>query len=450
MKRIVRGGALVAMLAGAISCGGRNVSSAGDGGDSGQPTSDAPATCPAGLDLSFGEQGRYEIASGVPIIETLFAAADGEVVGVGEGAMTSPDGDSPTVFGVVRLLAGGHPDSSFGQSGTATSQILPNGRGDVVAAALQSDGTVIVAAQPSRTAVDQWLVARLNQDGDLDATFGSAGVAAAVADAYPTSVATSSGGSVVVAGTVRFPLSGYCCDGNVVVAKYDAAGGLDPTFGQGGVVRTAVGTEGGDDYASALAWQPDGRIVVGGFAFVPTGDGGARQEAMLLRYTAAGVLDDDFASGGVLLLDSYGRVNALALQDDGKLLVSLSPRERSNVFLVARFTTAGALDPTFGSEGVTSIGFALADGTVSTGTVSALSSLRDGSVLLAGPAKEENFFLMKLGSDGALDESFATNGILTTGLVDGVATAAPDGKVIIAGRRPGYPPGATVIERFCL
>src|SRR4051812_4139449 len=281
---VLRMGPVLLLLVGAISCGGRDLSSSADGGDSGSPAPDAPASCPVGLDVSFGQQGRYEISSGPRTVEAVVGQPDGQLVVVWEGVKDLPGSDSPTVLGAVRLLEDGRADPTFGANGAAIAPLGADGHGTVTGAASQSDGKLVVIGYPPHGSANEWLVARLDRDGSLDTTFGSGGVAAApLAAAFPASVAISADGSIFVVGTVRFPLGDYCCDGNVVLAKYTAGGELDPAFGAGGVVRTPVGVAGGDDYATALALQPDGRVVVGGFAFVTAEQGnGARQEAMLL------------------------------------------------------------------------------------------------------------------------------------------------------------------------
>lgn len=443
---------LVSLWVGAISCDGRGGSSA-DGGDSGwPPPPDGPTSCPAGVDVTFGQFGWYEIPSGVPAVEAVVAQSDGQVVVVGEGVKIAPGSDGPTVFGAVRLLQDGRADPSFGQGGTAAVQIAPDGHGTVSAAALQSDGKLVVVGRAFQNGIIQWLVARWNRDGALDTTFGSGGVAATpLIDSDPAGVVVSDDGSIIVAGTVRVPYSGYCCDGNVVLAKYDAGGGLDPTFGGGGFVRTLVGVADGDDYATAVVLQPDGHIVVAGFAYVKAeGGSGARQEAMLLRYTANGALDADFGSGGIVLNDSYGRANALALQSDGKLIVSLSPGEHTSELVVARYTSAGALDPTFGSGGAARIQLPLTDAADSDGLVSALFPLADGTTFVAGPMSGVAIFLAKLTAGGAVDATFANDGVLMTGLANGFVAATSDGKAVVVGHRPTDPFGAMVIERVCL
>ena len=98
-----------------------------------------------------------------------------------------------------------------------------------------------------------------------------------------------------------------------------APGDMDTTFGSGsGMVRTAIGT--GDDRATAIALQPDGKIVVAGYC-----SNGSNYDFCLARYHSNGTLDSSFASDGTVIT-SIGpftdNAYAIALQPDGKIVVA--------------------------------------------------------------------------------------------------------------------------------
>src|SRR5204863_2215941 len=117
-------------------------------------------------------------------------------------------------------------------------------------------------------------------------------------------------GKVVVAG-YSFNGSNY----DVVVARYTVAGQLDAAFGQGGVVRTAVGSL--DEVAWDLAVQPDGKIVVVGYTQNTAGN-----DFLVIRYNVNGTLDSSFGGGGNVIAGGPIRQNglAVALQAAGKNL----------------------------------------------------------------------------------------------------------------------------------
>jgi uncharacterized delta-60 repeat protein len=433
-----------------------------------QPSTDAPSVnrapaCKAGLDSSFGQQGIYTIAGGSPLARAGFVQSDGRVVVVGDGAY-SPSNPSPAVFAATRLLPAGQPDPSYGMKGTAAADLGP-ASGGVNGGALQRDGKVIVVgfALPSPGAL-QWLVARFNSDGSLDSSFGSGGIAPApMADSEPVTAAVAEDGSIVVAGHVG-PL------GPVVVAKYRAQGQLDTTFGTGGVATTSVGS--GEDASDALLLQPDGGIVVGGFANLPV-QGASRDAAggstatvlgaMLIRYTTSGALDPTFGANGVVTSYDFGAVNGLALQGDGKLVAAMTPASSGDVgtvtnqFLVARYTTAGTLDRTF-SGGVATVDVGAADagfGAQATG----VTLLADGSIVISGSAPGNAFALAKLGSQGTLDTAFGDQGLIRTALfnsggLSSTADLTPDGQMVVAAMGYTFDGSATrlvsLVARYCL
>ena len=134
------------------------------------------------------------------------------------------------------------------------------------------------------------------------------------------------------------------------------AGGLDPTFGTGGIVLTSFppvskkfhGTGGN---AFDVAIQSDGKIVAVGWGL---------HDFAVARYNTNGSLDTTFGTGGKVETD-FGQQNeddayALAIQPDGKIVVVGDTAVTvgsvtSNVFAMARYNTNGTLDSSFGPNG---------------------------------------------------------------------------------------------------
>lgn len=102
--------------------------------------------------------------------------------------------------------------------------------------------------------------------------------------------------------------------GDFALARYEADGSLDPGFGTGGLVTTDFG---GDDFARALVLQDDGKLVAAGGSF----DG---SDFALARYEADGSLDPTFGTGGLVTTDFGGddEAFALVLQEDGRLVAA--------------------------------------------------------------------------------------------------------------------------------
>jgi uncharacterized delta-60 repeat protein len=141
---------------------------------------------------------------------------------------------------------------------------------------------------------------------------------------------------------------------DVALVRYDARGVPDESFGTHGVVRGAFSSF--DDQAKAVTIQPDGKIVVAVVAVVGSSTGFAAA-----RFAATGEVDLGFGSSG-LASASFGAQSAssagLALQPDGKIVIAGQTLNTGRGdFGVARFSSGGQLDPTFGSSGELTVDF---------------------------------------------------------------------------------------------
>jgi uncharacterized delta-60 repeat protein len=230
-------------------------------------------------------------------------------------------------------------------------------------------------------------------------------------------------------------------------------GGLDPAFGGGtGKVTTQVGNS-DNAQASAVVVQPDGKIVVVGTA---------RQDnevrAALVRYDAGGGLDGGFGSGGVKVLpalaDGVVTVGRAALASDGDIVFTGTVRDGATVkVFVARIGGDGTPDASFGTGGVQR--YLVGDGSCATAT--ALSARPDGTFVAFGTAcaPKARGFLLKLGANGARASGFGTNGdvledIAAATLVTGIVDH--NGKFVMVGGTIDPTTGAgtlhTSIARF--
>jgi uncharacterized delta-60 repeat protein len=219
------------------------------------------------------------------------------------------------------------------------------------------------------------------------------------------------------------------------------AGGVDPSFGRGGVVPQSP--------SSAIAVQPDGKIVA-------AADSSAG--FVLARYLPDGSLDPSFGTGGQVETDvGAGPFGALALQPDGKIVVaggSTYDRTSTNQFTLARFDSNGSLDTSFGTDGSTHtvIPTSLDASWDPWGAgVAALAVLPDGKVLAAGSALwhwglyeyDGGFVLARYTPAGSLDPTFGDSGIVET--FNGDTTLAgmvvrPDGRIDATGTsNDGHP-----------
>ena len=328
--------------------------------------------------------------------------------------------------------AGGVLDPSFGDGGIVTTAI--NGEDAVAeAVALQPDGKIVAAGWSREEDSLRFLVARYNLDGSLDATFGGDGIVS-------TSVGTSSAanalviqpdGKIVAAGfTLDFPTA-------FALVRYNADGSLDASFGSGGRVTTYVGQP--NSFVNAVALQSDGKIVVGGGN---QDGGPAAMNFIVARYDAQGALDGTFGSGGIAFtnFDGNGGVaRDLLIQPDGKIVevgVTSPASFPFDRFALVRFNPNGTLDSSFGSAGKVTTTFAGS----SSGLAVALQS--NGKLIAAGQASESagngGFGLARYNPDGSLDPSFGDGGTVRTdfgGAGDPARAVAlqADGKIVAGG-----------------
>lgn len=411
---------------------------------------------------------------GVGEFLTAAVQVDGKVVVAG--------GSGRGLINLVRYRPNGNLDTTFGQGGIVRTpfyddfQTVTNFQ---VAAALviQPDGKILCAGTAMhnfRVSADynryDFALARYNPDGSLDATFGTNGLR--ITDIFParadvvTSLALQTDGKIVAAGfsgarNTPVVLSDF------VVVRYNTDGTLDPTFGTGGIVVTDIA--GDSDFASSLVIQPDGQLVVGGFAYGRT-QNAVSFDFALARYNPSGSPDPSFGSGGKVLIDLSNTVTnspgddlmfSMVRQPDGKLLCAGSgePNRRANGtdFLIARFNPNGSLDTTFGTDGKVMTDF---NGTIDEGFSIALQP--NGKFVVAGVANGQaqitlapyltisatanntqsptlsDFALARYNADGSLDKSFATGGKAETdigGRLDAATKVLimPSGNILALG-----------------
>ena len=278
------------------------------------------------VDTTFGTAGKayVDFLGGHDDANAVIVQPDGRIALIGYAATDA--GGSAFDFAVARLTAAGALDTTFDSDGRATVDVA--GELDrAYAAALQPDGAIVLAGEVRADRSDPGDVglARLTVDGALDTTFGSGGtVHIDYADLDPSDgdpadsdqandVAIQTDGKIVIAGHA---LVGSTTD--FMIARLNADGSRDASFGTAGLVTTPFGTL--QDLARAVVIQPDGAIVAAGQASASTGT-----DFGLVRLLSDGRFDSSFGGGGGLIVDFFGSsdaARALALQPDGKIVVA--------------------------------------------------------------------------------------------------------------------------------
>jgi uncharacterized delta-60 repeat protein len=207
------------------------------------------------------------------------------------------------------------------------------------------------------------------------------------------------------------------------------AGTLDTTFG-GGIVSVHPGTSGFVDEGIRTAVQSDGKVVLAGTAW-SSGTNESPSFA-LVRYTTAGILDTTFGTGGTVVTpistgDGQGRIHGLLIESDGKIVVAGTDGES---FEIARYNSDGSLDTTFGTGGLVSV--PQIGGHFSDGDAQDIAVQSDGKYVVTGYSISETFNqawpVVRLNHDGSVDTSFGALGVSDIDFSDyGDTTASPQG-----------------------
>jgi uncharacterized delta-60 repeat protein len=272
--------------------------------------------------------------------------------------------------------------------------------------------------------------------GDLDPTFGEDGIVRTdltPAEDHGFAVAIQPDGKILVAGEQG--LGGP--NPRFAVVRYETDGSIDPSFG-GGDGKVSIDITRGYDYVYSVRIQGNGKIVLAGTANYF----GRNSRFALARLTSDGSLDPTFGGDGKVMTDitpSYDALNGMALQPNGKIVVvgGVAAGPDNGKIAVARYRFDGSLDPTFGGDGMV-----FADPTPTYDDGLAIGVEADGQIVVAGGAgfdgPNERFVMLAYQPDGSLDATFGGDGMVFTDLTPqpdvpfGLAIQE-DGKIVVAG-----------------
>ncbi len=385
------------------------------------------ASAAGDLNTVFGSGGTVTSAIGTwpyASASALVLQPDGKLVAAGHGYA----GERRGTFALVRYDETGQLDPGFGSDGTVTTRI--GERALVSALVLQPDGKLVAAGCGGTYANRKFGLARYDTSGSLDRGFGNGGIVTTAMGGFAGAQALllQPDGKLVAAGygsTDR-----YLRGTTFALARHDKAGRLDRSFGKGGVVATTIGSDAG---VAALVLQPNGKLVATGSASEALGF------LALARYDKAGRLDRSFGNGGTVTTWVGGEAGAeaLVLEPDGKLVVAgyaSTDNWRSIKLALVRYDKNGRPDRSFGNGGtvITAIG------KVASATALVLQS--DEKLVAAGyggTRTSGKFALVRYNKNGRLDRSFGNGGTVITAIGNDAGAFAlvlqPDGKLVPAG-----------------
>ncbi|WP_172202827.1 hypothetical protein [Niveibacterium sp. COAC-50] len=275
------------------------------------------------LDPDFGRNGLVTSSYATPLQDQHLAIdAQGRIV-------TSANATSRIV--IERRLPDGRPDPAFGSNGR-TVIMAPLSAGQAHALTIQPDGRILIAGtEPIATAYAAALVIRLNDDGSYDTSFGAQGITRIdlKQNSDLRALAVDPAGHIVAAGKNCQGISTHCAD---LIARLDSDGNPDASFGTRGL-RTAEASPGLFNAARALVIDAAGRILTVGDTYVPVWFDDPIGKCMpiktteLRRYLPDSTPDEAFGPNGLRLGGQHSSDPAqyaytLALDPAGRILVT--------------------------------------------------------------------------------------------------------------------------------
>jgi uncharacterized delta-60 repeat protein len=344
----------------------------------------------------LGDAGRDII--GAP---RIFATTDGKLLYVNSF-------NSQMI--VIRYLSNGTLDASFGNGGKVTTHV--GGTADMGDAVMQPDGKVVFTKSN--------FVGRLKQDGTLDSSFGLWGKMEMRISGRR--LALQSDGKILIVGSSFVQGEGWA----ILIERHHPNGAFDTTWDGDGVASFNVSTLQED--AGALAVQPDGKILIGGYTTFRNSTNQLETDAFVARVNSNGTTDMSFGNNGSISYIQAG-VNffpsSIAVQPDGKILLGGNKRTISDHnptdLIVYRFSSNGNVDGTFGSMGEAKASVLGSD------VLRSMVLQADGKILLGGssfcsgchyPNSTNNLILARMIPSGALDPSFNGNGKVVIDMPD--------------------------------
>lgn len=380
---------------------------------------------PGDLDGTFGNRGMAVTSPGSG--QAIAVQADSKIVAAEDGNR------------VIRRLANGAIDSTFGSGGTVTVTVPGfNAYINISDIDIDASGRILVTANTWLDRSDgnythyEDMIFAYRPDGSVDSAFGSGGIV--IVTVYDHFVPSPDkldtllvGNKILVAGSGHQTGSEL---GGAYIKRYNSNGTVDTTFGVNG--STNVASYG----IPQLAVQSNGSIILG--------RNDAYGNGSLTRYSANGILDTTFGNNGSI--NSVVGVGGVVAQNDDKLVVAGS---FNGTLAVARYQADGSgLDSSFGSNGGMTV---IQMGPAGSG-FNNVSIQTDGKIVAAGNTTsrldlhgydrnfyDSNFVVARYLANGAVDTGFGHQGTVTfdydkwDDYATGMAIQA-NGKILVIGR----------------
>ena len=226
---------------------------------------------------------------------------------------------------LIRCDADGTLLPDFGTAGVQISPLVTTENHDIRGGTVAPDGSIYLVGYTSISWDTQAVLIHFSSDGEVDPDFGTAGIATGDLGSRYFDVHVA-GDRVLVVGDGDGGSTG-------ILQAFDFTGAIDPTFGAGGTTAFNVG---GANVLLTLAEQPDGKLLVGGSAST----GFLMRDLLVARLDSEGMLDPDWGDAGITVTvvgPGFEDVNDLAIQPDGQIIAAGFAQITNNDFVFARY-----------------------------------------------------------------------------------------------------------------
>lgn len=259
------------------------------------------------LDTSFADDGklRTSIGEGGEEINSIVVQDDGYIVVSGYMVV-----DGRRDFLMVRFTSDGNFDNSFGEDGIVHTE-FGNLDDEITAMALDSEARIVVCGYVTGTAGKLITLARFDEGGELDITFGDDGIVLTDIgdDALARSIDIDEEGRIVVAGSLFHPDRT-----ELMLLRFLDDGDFDTTFGDQGIAAVSNKERLSEGFGVKVL-EEDFIMVAG------TVDEGDNRDAALFRFSDSGQPDESFGDNGILVTSASDEDDiALALDVLGNVV----------------------------------------------------------------------------------------------------------------------------------
>jgi uncharacterized delta-60 repeat protein len=312
-------------------------------------------------------------------------------------------GGGPRVEPMERrwLLSAGMLDPFFGNRGVVTTNV-PGGQCHIYDLTSIPDGRILAVGEYESSAGEKLVLARYRPNGKLDTSFGGGG--SAPSGAVITDVPATDGGEIRWLNSGKFL---FLSSSRLI--RFDADGSIDPSFTQDAFTRFEY-----DFVASSLDVQRDGKIVLAGRYRAMAGKAG---HFAVARLNAKGTRDRSFGTGGVsdFFPTTNGDAHAVRAMPDGSILASGVnnfgyPTDNDEYTVdecvALKLKNDGSIDASYGATGIAKQQFRYFAGGRFTSAIAAT-----GATYLAGyDYADDKVAMCRFTPAGTRDSTWGTNG----------------------------------------